>query len=64
MSKGHRDNHAARLNRGPAAFQKKAERRCPKTRCNLCGNPCRASKLVGGLCPYCLEGKPKPKEKP
>jgi hypothetical protein len=60
MGKGHRDNHAARKNRGPAAFAKKAKRRKPQPKCNLCGGPCRGSKLVGGLCPYCLSGTPKP----
>jgi len=60
MSKGHRDNHAARMKRGPSAFAKKAARRQDEPRCNLCGTPCRPSKLDGGLCPYCLAGKPKP----
>jgi hypothetical protein len=54
MGKGHRDNHAARVKRGPAAFDKKAERREPVSRCNLCGRECRASKLQGGLCPICF----------
>jgi hypothetical protein len=56
MGKGHRDNHAARLNRGKAAFAKKAERREPDSKCNLCGRACRAHKLVGGLCPVCFPG--------
>ena len=55
MGKGHRDNHAARLKRGPSAFEKKAERREPESRCNLCGRPCRSSKLEDGLCPMCLK---------
>lgn len=30
MGKGHRDNHAARKNRGPEAFNKKKDRRAKK----------------------------------
>ena len=60
MGKGHRDNHEARKKRGSVAFEKKAERREPELRCNLCGNKCRLTKMRGGLCPYCFEGKPKP----
>lgn len=56
MSKGYRDNHAARVKRGPSAFDKKAQRRVVEPRCNLCGTPCRESKLSGGLCPKCLAG--------
>lgn len=56
MGKGHRDNHAARMKRGPEAFAKKAERREPETKCNLCGTVCRASKLNAGLCPKCFSG--------
>lgn len=29
MSKSHRDNHSARVKRGPSAFAKKARRRAP-----------------------------------
>lgn len=54
MGKGHRDNHAARVKRGPVAFEKKAKRREPEIRCNLCFTPCREKKLIGGLCPRCL----------
>ncbi|CAG1021488.1 hypothetical protein MTYM_01034 [Methylococcales bacterium] len=55
MSKGHRDNHQARLKRGSIAFKKKAERRAKpkKFKCNLCGTPSR--KLEGGICPRCIE---------
>lgn len=53
MGKGHRDNHAARLKRGDVAFQKKAERREPESKCTLCGRTCRESKLEAGLCPIC-----------
>lgn len=56
MGKGHRDNHAARMKRGSEAFEKKAERREPVTKCNLCGTECRASKLTAGLCPRCFSG--------
>jgi rubrerythrin len=55
MSKGHRDNHAARKKRGSVAFSKKAERRKPVTKCNLCGQVCRSHKLNSGLCPICFE---------
>lgn len=59
MGKGHRDNHAARMKRGPEAFEKKAERRAPaaKTKCNICGTPTRPAKLEAGLCPPCREGR-------
>lgn len=53
MGKGHRDNHAARLKRGAGAFAKKADRRSPASKCNLCGRACRAEVLWGGLCPSC-----------
>lgn len=53
MGKGHRDNHAARVKRGATAFAKKAERREPESKCNLCGTKCRPTKLEGGLCPVC-----------
>lgn len=55
MSKGHRDNHAARVKRGPEAFKKKAERRQHEPKCNVCGRPCRESKLVAGACPICYK---------
>jgi len=56
MGKGHRDNHAARVKRGPEAFAKKAERRADpeKVKCNLCGTPTRPQKLEAGLCPKCI----------
>jgi hypothetical protein len=54
MGKGHRDNHAARKKRGPAAFEKKASRRAPESKCNMCGRSCRAEKLSAGLCPNCF----------
>jgi hypothetical protein len=58
MGKGHRDNHAARVKRGPEAFQKKAERRAiDRIPCNKCGTKSRPEKLVGGLCPVCLSGQ-------
>ncbi len=55
MSKGHADNHAARLKRGPEAFTKKKKRRAAiaataARRCNLCGN---IGRIEGGLCPLC-----------
>lgn len=55
MGKSHRDNHRARVKRGPQAFAKKAERRAePKLRkCAPCGTPSR--KLVDGICPRCRE---------
>jgi hypothetical protein len=54
MGKNHRDNHQARLKRGPVAFKKKAERRAEpkKSKCNVCGTASR--KLEGGICPPCL----------
>lgn len=56
MSKSHRDNHAARVKRGPVAFEKKAARRNPTRRpCNLCGTVSRPHALRGGLCAVCLE---------
>lgn len=57
MGKGHRDNRQARIKRGPAAFQKRDERRAEpkKTKCNLCGTPTRPEKLVGGNCPRCIQ---------
>jgi hypothetical protein len=57
MGKGHRDNHAARLKRGPAAFAKKADRRTVESKCNRCGTLCREQKLQAGLCSMCFEGK-------
>ena len=56
MGKGHRDNHAARVKRGPEAFAKKADRRSDHGmgKCNLCGRPCRDEKLTAGICPVCL----------
>jgi rubrerythrin len=54
MGKGHRDNHAARVKRGKVAFDKKAERREPEFKCNLCGRICREVKLVAGICPVCV----------
>lgn len=61
MGKGHRDNHQARLKRGPVAFKKKAARRAEpkKVKCNLCGTPSR--KIEKGLCPKCIEGPKGPK---
>ncbi len=58
MGKGHRDNYLARKKRGPKAFEKKAERRSEGNRiaCNKCGTRTRKQKIVGGLCPVCLEG--------
>lgn len=54
MSKGHRDNHAARVKRGPVAFAKKAKRRTEtKTVCNLCGTRSRPQTMEGGLCSLC-----------
>lgn len=55
MGKAHRDNHKARLKRGLVAFDKKAERREPKSKCNLCGNDCREIKLIAGICPKCMD---------
>lgn len=55
MGKGHRDNHAARVKRGSEAFAKKAERREPESRCNVCMRPCREKKLVAGVCPICVK---------
>lgn len=64
MGKGHRDNHAARVKRGPQAFQKKAKRRETIHRCIQCGQRCRPQKLQNGLfCPLCVEkqrAEPKP----
>jgi len=57
MGKGHRDNHAARVKRGPEAFAKKAERREPESKCNRCGTVCREKKLQAGLCPMCFSGQ-------
>jgi Zn finger protein HypA/HybF involved in hydrogenase expression len=54
MSKGYRDNHAARVKRGKVALDKKAERREPESKCSLCGRVCREQKLVAGLCPVCV----------
>jgi len=53
MSRSRRDNMDARRSRGPAAFEKHFERQEKESKCNLCGRPCRASKLEGGLCPLC-----------
>jgi len=56
MGKGHRDNHAARKKRGPAAFEKKKKRRATsnKPKCNVCGTPTRPKNLQGGICPRCM----------
>lgn len=51
MSKGHRDNHAARMKRGRVAFEKKAKRRTHSQICPLCGNPARNLQL--GICEGC-----------
>ena len=57
MSKGHRDNHTARVKRGPVAFQKKAERRAPQAKCARCGTLCRPQKLNDlAWCPICAGG--------
>jgi hypothetical protein len=57
MGKGHRDNHAARVKRGPAAFAKKAQRRHPKlATCTLCGRKVRPILLKEGLCPAHIGG--------
>jgi hypothetical protein len=54
MSKGHRDNHKARLKRGPVAFEKKAARRNPKLiRCDVCGSHCRPKLIILGICLNC-----------
>jgi hypothetical protein len=56
MGKGHRDNHAARVKRGPEAFAKKARRRHPdRTQCLRCGTLTRTTRLTGGLCLACLK---------
>jgi len=57
MGKGHRDNHAARMKRGDAAFEKKAKRRAvlKKPKCNLCGSRTRPKNLVAGICTRCRE---------
>lgn len=56
MGKAHRDNHAARINRGAASFDKKTKRRAAvakdiERRCNLCGG--RSRYIEGGLCLKC-----------
>ena len=53
MGKSHRDNHAARKKRGPGAFEKKAERRKIKPKCNACGT--LTQKLQAGLCMKCFK---------
>jgi len=54
MSKSHRDNHKARLKRGPEAFDKKAKRRSSdKATCPACGRKVRAEKMIHGQCPIC-----------
>lgn len=54
MGKGHRDNHAARVKRGPEAFAKKARRRTPRlATCNLCGRKVRPELLEAGVCKNC-----------
>lgn len=54
MGKGHRDNHAARKKRGPAAFETKRKRRSGHGfKCSVCGGKCRPAKLVGGVCSLC-----------
>jgi len=56
MSKGHRDNHAARVKRGPVAFAKKAKRRAiDKIPCLRCGQRSRPSVMDMGLCPLCVK---------
>jgi hypothetical protein len=60
MGKGHRDNHAARVKRGPDAFAKKAQRRAPgRPKCAVCGTAVR--RLTYGLCAKCA-GPPQPVE--
>jgi hypothetical protein len=55
MGKGHRDNHEARLKRGPVAFAKKAKRRAEpkKTKCKVCGTAVRPETLIGNVCARC-----------
>lgn len=54
MSKSHRDNHAARMKRGPAAFAKKAKRRkVTQLPCLRCGTRSRPSVLIDSYCPPC-----------
>jgi len=56
MGKSHRDNHAARVKRGPETFAKKAERRAEPDRpkYKVCGTSCRPKVLTDGICPPCL----------
>lgn len=57
MGKGHRDNHAARVKRGPEAFAKKAARRAvdeTRAKCRACGTLSRKEKLTAGYCPVCI----------
>ena len=63
MGKGHRDNHAARMKRGPAAFKKKAKRRANDAghkKCMICGWASRITSWEknAGICPHChpIEG--------
>jgi hypothetical protein len=58
MGKSHRDNHAARMKRGPVAFAKKAKRRAIDTnrrKCMVCGQTSRVSAWDKntGICPSC-----------
>ena len=53
MGKSHRDNHRARVKRGQDAFDKKAKRRKPVSKCSMCGNKCREAKLLGSICDRC-----------
>lgn len=56
MGKSHRDNHAARVKRGPIAFKKKAIRRAideRRIKCTVCGTLVRTAKLEDIMCPPC-----------
>jgi len=55
IGKSYIDNHKARKNRGKPAFDKKALCRKSISVCQLCGNKCRASKLIEGICPLCYD---------
>lgn len=54
MGKAHRDNARARRKIGQVAYDKKAERRAPDSKCLMCGGKCRAAKLDEGWCPVCV----------
>jgi Zn finger protein HypA/HybF involved in hydrogenase expression len=54
MSNTRRDKWNARKN-NPDAKAKREERKEKESKCNLCGTPCRESKLSAGLCPKCLQ---------